>query len=142
VLGVSTTGLGAWLAIRGELTTGGMIATSILSVRACAPLAARAARRRARQLVKARGALRRMDELLAAQAARPAAMNLPAPRGEVSVEAVSYVPPGADAPVLRGVTVRISAGTVLGVVGPRGGRSVRWIHVRGRDFRTTIGAQA
>ncbi len=45
-------------------------------------------------------------------------MELPRPEGELEVERVSYVPPGADAPTLRGVSFSLEPGEVLGIIGP------------------------
>lgn len=117
-LGIAVTGIGALLAVRGEITAGAVIAASILSVRGFAPLELLIGAWR--QLVKARAALARLDRLLAEHARQPEAMNLPAPRGELRAENLTYVPPGADQPILRGITFRLPSGTIVGLVGPSG----------------------
>jgi len=58
--------------------------------------------------------------LLEQNPAREAGMELPTPQGNLSVEGVTAGPPGATAPVLRGVSFAIQAGDVLGVIGPSG----------------------
>jgi ABC-type protease/lipase transport system fused ATPase/permease subunit len=45
-------------------------------------------------------------------------MRLPEPVGELAIEGVSYLPPGADKLTLRGVARNVGPGEVLGVIGP------------------------
>jgi ABC-type protease/lipase transport system fused ATPase/permease subunit len=45
-------------------------------------------------------------------------MALPAPAGELRVEGASYVPVGATAPTLRGVSFALAPGQLLGIIGP------------------------
>ncbi|MDD3530101.1 MAG: type I secretion system permease/ATPase [Gallionellaceae bacterium] len=111
-------GLGAWLAIRNELSPGGMIVGSILMGRALAPIDQLIGNWKG--FVQARLAYDRLGQLLAAFPARPPRMSLPAPKGEVVVEGVVLTPPGGSVPVLRGVSFAIPAGTVVGVIGPSG----------------------
>jgi ATP-binding cassette subfamily C protein EexD len=109
-------GLGAYLAIRREISPGMVIAGSILLGRALAPLDLLI--NTWRGFIGARDAYARLDELLKAAPAREAPMPLPAPRGELSLEKIMIVPPGAPGPVIRGISLAIEAGTMLAVVGP------------------------
>ncbi|WP_142809904.1 type I secretion system permease/ATPase [Tepidiphilus olei] len=111
-------GLGAWLAIRNQLSPGGMIVGSILMGRALAPIDQLIANWKG--FVQARLAYERLGQLLAAFPARPPRMSLPAPKGEVVVEGVVLTPPGGTVPVLRGVSFAIPAGSIVGVIGPSG----------------------
>jgi ATP-binding cassette subfamily C exporter for protease/lipase len=111
-------GFGALLVLENKITPGMMIAASILVGRALAPV---------QQLIgvwkswsSTRSAYERLIALLEANPVRPAGMELPAPKGNVTVEGVTAGPPGTKAPVLKGVTFGIQAGDVLGVVGPSG----------------------
>src|SRR5260370_36758667 len=45
-------------------------------------------------------------------------MALPARAGELRVEGASFVPVGATAPTLRGVSFTLAPGQVLGIIGP------------------------
>ncbi len=109
-------GFGAYLVIRGEMTPGGMIAASILMGRALAPVEQLIANWRG--FVSTRGAYARLGDLLHNFPSRPVSMPLPPPRGEVAVENLVAVPPGAAAPVLRGIGFAMSPGEVVVVVGP------------------------
>ena len=77
------------------------------------------------ELLRAAGAAERLFELLAARpviAAPQTATPLPdPPRGEISVEAVSFnYPSRPDQPVLEDVTFKVSAGERVALVGPSG----------------------
>jgi ATP-binding cassette subfamily C protein EexD len=45
-------------------------------------------------------------------------MPLPAPLGEVSLEKAVITPPGALAPIIKGISLVIEAGTQLAIIGP------------------------
>jgi PrtD family type I secretion system ABC transporter len=111
-------GLGAWLVLQNEMTPGAMIVGSILMGRALAPIDQLIANWRG--FVQARLAYERLGELLKAFPARPPRLSLPAPKGQVSVEGAVAVPPGGQTPVLRGVTLEIPRGCIVGVIGPSG----------------------
>ena len=111
-------GFGALLVIEGKMTPGMMIAASILMGRALGPV----------QLVigvwkqwsSTRSAYDRLSKLLDDNPARRAGMELPTPKGAVSLEAVTAAPPGMQVPVIKGLTFAIAPGDVLGVIGPSG----------------------
>ncbi|TBW36904.1 type I secretion system permease/ATPase [Azotobacter chroococcum] len=109
-------GGGAWLAIQGEITPGMMIACSILSGRALAPVEQVIATWK--QLLSSRAAWKRLSALLQEFPARPPAMSLPRPSGRLSVEGAFACAPGSSLPILRGVTFGVAPGEALGVIGP------------------------
>lgn len=111
-------GVGAWLAVKGQISPGVMIASSILMARALAPLDQGIASWR--QFVAARAAYFRLDKLLRQNPAERAKTRLPEPVGEVAIEQLTLVPPGATAPVLADVDFRIKPAMAVGVVGPSG----------------------
>lgn len=108
-------GLGAYLAIRKEISAGAVIAGSILLGRALAPLDLMVGSWRG--FLAARDAYQRLDKLLAEAPLPAVAMELPAPRGELVADKLVVTPSGADVPVLRGVQLRLAAGAQLAVVG-------------------------
>nr|WP_203229981.1 type I secretion system permease/ATPase [Azotobacter chroococcum] len=109
-------GGGAWLAIQGEITPGMMIACSILSGRALAPIEQVIATWK--QLLSSRAAWKRLSALLQEFPARPPAMSLPRPSGRLSVEGAFACAPGSSLPILRGVTFGLAPGEALGIIGP------------------------
>ena len=115
-LQVAILGAGAALAIRQEITPGVMIAASILMGRALAPV--EQAIGSWRQFVGARSAHRRLQELLDQNRPQPERLRLPKATGSLAVENVVAAPPGAKAPVLKGVSFSLAPGEALGVIGP------------------------
>lgn len=109
-------GLGAYLAIRKEITPGVVIAGSILLGRALAPIDQMIASWRG--FVAARDAYQRLDELLQATPEKPLPLRLPIPTGEITIDKLVIVPPGAAAPVIKGVSAKIDRGMLLAVIGP------------------------
>ncbi len=105
-------GAGAYLVINGQLTSGGMIAASILLGRALAPV--EQAIGAWKSMVNARYAYDRLKRLLESMPAEHQAMPLPAPKGKLSCEQVIYVPRGREKPTLNGVTFALEPGEVLG----------------------------
>ncbi len=111
-------GYAALLTVEGKITPGMMIAATILMGRALSPV----------QLVisvwkqysSTRSAYHRLTELLEANPSRKAGMSLPKPAGAMSVEGVMAAPPGAQVPVIKGLTFALQPGDALGVIGPSG----------------------
>ena len=109
-------GLGGYLAIQDEVSAGMMIAGSIIMGRALAPL----------DLIinswkgfsSARTSYERIDLLLADFPKDKEYMELPAPSGEVMLEGVVVIPPGAKQPSVKGISMVINKGDVVGIVGP------------------------
>jgi ATP-binding cassette subfamily C exporter for protease/lipase len=111
-------GVGALLVINGEVTSGMMIAGSILLGRALGPVEQIIAVWR--QWSSVVSAYHRLQKLLADNPPRLAGMELPKPEGHLAVEGVSAAPPMAAIAVLKGVSFHINAGDCLGVIGPSG----------------------
>lgn len=111
-----TLGLGAFLALRGEISPGMMIAGSLLLGRALAPIDMLVGSWKGFSV--ARVQYDRLEELLQNIPAEADNMSLPAPVGNVAVEQVSVVPPGSRQVVVRGVNFELQPGEALGIVGP------------------------
>ncbi|WP_262966376.1 type I secretion system permease/ATPase [Methylobacter psychrophilus] len=111
-------GLGAYLVIENEITPGLMIGGSILLGRALAPIDMMIGTWKG--FITARGQYHRLNELLLQIPAETEKMTLPAPEGNFQIEAAVVIPPGAKTPVLKGITLAIAKGDVIGVIGPSG----------------------
>ncbi|WP_180683688.1 type I secretion system permease/ATPase [Tepidicella baoligensis] len=109
-------GLGALLVIDNQLTPGGMIAASILLGRALAPVDGVIGQWR--NLVQARGAYDRLNDLLQAHPEPEHRTALPRPEGVVSVENLVAGPPGGRVPVLKGLRFGATPGMLVAVIGP------------------------
>ena len=111
-------GLGAYLVIQQQATAGVMLAATILSVRALAPVELAIANWRS--FVGARQSWQRLSELLTGIS--PAQDRTPQapPSASLRVTALSLMPPGGTSAVLHNATFSIEAGSVLAVVGPSG----------------------
>jgi PrtD family type I secretion system ABC transporter len=108
--------VGAMLVIRQEATAGIIIASSILSARALAPVDLAIAHWKG--FVAARQSWRRLNQLLERMPVRPAPTLLQPPSKQLSVEAISIVAPGDQRAIVHDVTFALSAGHGLGVIGP------------------------
>ncbi|MGH6932646.1 MAG: type I secretion system permease/ATPase [Dongiaceae bacterium] len=115
-LQTSVYAVGAYLAIRQQITPGIMFAAALLMARALSPVESAIATWR--NLLAARAAYRRLNDVMSRAPARDVAMALPPPQGNLSVERAVYVPPGAESAVLKGVSFELGAGQILGIIGP------------------------
>jgi len=108
--------LGVFLAME-NLISGGMImvATMLIS-KAVSPI--QKLMGHWKEIVAARQAYDRLNELLADDQAYSAKMQLPAPKGKLDVVDTIAVPPGHNKPVLAGINFALNPGEVLAVVGP------------------------
>lgn len=109
-------GLGAYLAIRQEISPGMMIAGSILLGRALAPIDQMLGSWK--QFATAREQYQRLNASLHADPAPETRMTLPTPRGEVRVEDIVVTAPGGNSPLLSDVSFHCAPGTIVGVIGP------------------------
>lgn len=109
-------GLGAYLAIKQEISPGMMIAGSLLLGRALAPIDLMIGSWKG--FVAARGQYSRLTEVLTAEQEVPERMSLPAPTGQISVEKLMVAAPGQKQPILKGLTFAVPENTVVGIIGP------------------------
>lgn len=106
---------GAVLVIENQASAGIIIASSILTSRALAPV--EQAIGNARGFSAARMAWRRIKDLLAEYPQSALPMPLPVPRQSVAVEGLVSGAPGAKVSI-SGVSFNVEAGSAVGVVGP------------------------
>jgi PrtD family type I secretion system ABC transporter len=109
---------GAYLVIHQEATAGIIIAGSILSARALAPVDLAIAHWKS--FVAARQSWHRLNKLLEQMPQVPPPTLLQSPSAKLAVEAVSIVAPGDPKVIVTDVTFELSAGNGLGVIGPSG----------------------
>ncbi|MDD2108838.1 type I secretion system permease/ATPase [Pseudomonas asiatica] len=109
-------GAGALLAIEGKITPGMMIACSILTGRALAPVEQVIAAWK--QLLGCRSAWGRLNDLLHDYPQRPPSMSLQRPMGMLAVENVIAGAPGTNNNIVRGVSFSLVPGESLGIIGP------------------------
>jgi ATP-binding cassette subfamily C exporter for protease/lipase len=110
--------LGAWLVLDRSLTSGGMIAASVLLSRALAPVDRALPAWKA--FVNARAGARSLTELFQRAPGTPARQRLPRPQGRLAVDGLTFVPAGAEVPLLRNISFALQPGEVLGIIGPSG----------------------
>jgi PrtD family type I secretion system ABC transporter len=109
-------GLGAYLAIKQEITPGSMIAGSIIMGRALQPI--ELAVGNWKNFLAARSAYGRLRNLLLATPEPKQVLELPPPEGRLTVQNVVALAPGGQTPILRGITFSVEPGELIGVIGP------------------------
>ena len=130
-------GAGAYLAIQEQLTGGAMIAAAIIMARGLQPVETVVGNWRG--MLSARSAYANLRTELAG-ARPPETLRLPAPVRDLVVDRVTMLPPRSRTPVLVDASMRIGAGTIVGVIGATGsGKSTfaravvgAWKPMRGR----------
>jgi len=111
-------GVGAYLVIQQQATAGIIIAGSILSARALAPVDLAIGNWKG--FVAARQSWQRLNNLLRTLPPRREPTQLQPPTRRLLVENVSIVPPGEQKLVVHDVTFALEAGNGLGIIGPSG----------------------
>ena len=130
-------GMGALLVIDGQLSPGAMIAANVLTTRALAPIDMMVGVWRG--FISAREAFARLETLLGKYPQRDVALKRVAPKGVLALRNVVASAPGRNSPILKGVSLDASPGTVTVILGPSGsGKSTLarvimgiWTDVRG-----------
>ena len=108
----------AWLVILHDVSPAVIFATSILLGRCLGPVEGAIGTWKAVSGVRL--GYSRLHKIMAAAPQPRRAMELPRPNGQLSVEQVTFMPPGADTPALRRLTFVVNPGQILGIVGPSG----------------------
>jgi PrtD family type I secretion system ABC transporter len=112
-------GLGAYLTIRGELSAGAIIACSVASARALAPVDL--AIGNWKSFIAARMAYQRLRDTVVALAATDQPMKLPVPTRRLSVDKATVAVPGSGQVILSDISFELEAGQALGIIGPSAG---------------------
>ena len=111
-------GVGAWLAINGQISVGAIIAASVLLSRALQPI---------EQLVglwpnivQSRQALQTLGRLFEQSAGPVTRTTLPDPHGHLELQGVVIRNAEGSALLLKNISMKLAPGEVLGIVGPSG----------------------
>ncbi|UTW56262.1 type I secretion system permease/ATPase [Kordiimonas sp. SCSIO 12610] len=117
---ISLIGVGAYLVLNPDygVNPGVIFATSVVGSRALAPIEAIVGGwRNLKQANEARKRLMvRLEDITIPDKKTP----LPAPKGQISLERVIYVPRPGTPPILKGITGNIAAGDSVAIIGPSG----------------------
>ncbi len=112
-------GVGAYLAIKGDLSAGAIIASSIVTARALAPVDQVIGNWKG--VVSARRSHRRLAETLAVIKDKSRQVELPAPSQSLVVDNITTVAPTTGAVLLSDASFELKAGQAVGLIGPSGG---------------------
>lgn len=110
--------VGAYLVINQEATGGIMIASSILSARALAPIELTIGHWK--NFVSARQSWTRLDELFSKNPPERTRFTMAAPNRMLTCESVSLAPPNVSRLIVRDVSFGLRAGEGLGIIGATG----------------------
>lgn len=118
ILQSSVLAVGAYLVIYQESTAGIIIAGSILTSRALAPVEVAIANWKG--FISARQSAHRLDQLLTLLPKEEERLALPAPVESVTVRQVHINAPGSEKSIVNDVSFKLSKGEGLGIIGPSG----------------------
>lgn len=119
ILQSAVLGLGAYLVIKAEMSAGSIIAASVASARALAPVDMIIAQWKV--IAAARRSFTRLTDTLSVMEETPNRVTLPAPARSLSAERLTVAAPNSGAVVLSDVSFEVNAGHTVGIIGPSGG---------------------
>ena len=131
-------GLAAFLAVKGHISPGSIIAASVLLSRAVSPIELLVGAWP--NLVQARTSWNALVSLFesTSDGDRPRTA-LPSPRGHVQLEGVTFRFDGTEAPQLKQVNLEIKPGETLGIVGPSGSGKTTLARILAGALAPTLG---
>lgn len=114
---ISITFISAILIIKGKMSSGGMIAISTLSGKVLAPFDASASVFAA--LVSLKKSYERLKNAFK-NADQIERIELPEPKGNIECAGVIYAANQANTPIIKGISFKVQAGEVIGIIGKSG----------------------
>ncbi|WP_371169766.1 type I secretion system permease/ATPase [Aliiroseovarius sp. 2305UL8-7] len=117
-LQILITGLGAWLVINGKMSMGAIIAVNMLTGKALAPFDASVSIYQGWTNIKK--AHKRLSAVFEFEDQSGPRLELPEPKGAISLRNAAYQDMGSKRWLLRGISLEFPAGSLVGVIGPSG----------------------
>ena len=109
-------GVGALLAIAGLISPGMIIAGAVLLGRALQPISQVIASWKS--FTNAKIAYHKLNDLLEEFPTEDDKLSLPEPKGVIKFENVVSIPPLGEKAVLKGISLQIDSGDMVGIIGP------------------------
>jgi ATP-binding cassette subfamily C protein LapB len=116
--GITIVTVGAVLAVKGDLSVGGLVGANIMASRALGPINRMAGM--AELFARADLALRRVYDFLRLPREQQSGMALKAVTGRLELVDVAFAHSGSSGPLAEHLSVRLEPGMVLAVSGPNG----------------------
>ena len=111
-------GLGAWLAMRGEISVGAMVASNALVSNALRPISILVSTWK--QFADAKSSYQRLEVLMERHPEREASFVGRDVSAQITLDNLVATAPGRKAPILKGLNAHFRAGEVVAIVGPSG----------------------
>ena len=111
-------GLGAYLAMKNEISGGMLIGGSLLMGKALSPIEQLVGNWKT--FIQARSAWVRISNLLEKTTSSEVKLKLPTPKGNIEVSQVSISPPRSKNIVVSQINFKLDPGCILGIIGPSG----------------------
>lgn len=108
----------AILVMYNKMSSGGIIATSILAGKALAPFDSAIGLWKSLKTTKS--AYLCLNESLKNYVEDKGKIELPTPKGEIAVDKLIYKLPNSDRLLIKGASFKINSGEVIGIIGPTG----------------------
>ncbi len=116
VIQIAVVGISGYMVLQNEMTLGAIIASSILASRALAPLESSISSWKG--VIAARKSRERLEKVFDGEDVESKRISLPTPTGKLSVNNVVVAFDGNRKYVLRNVSLQLSPGEILGIIGP------------------------
>lgn len=129
---------GAYLVIDQSMTPGIMMAATLILGRALAPV--EQAITTWKGFVDARESYQSLNQLLSDYKEESGVVALPTPTGKLSIERLAFVTPTSRLAVIKGISLELDAGEVLGVIGPSAAGKSSLLRLIAGVWKPTAGA--